>query len=155
MKEDELITLAFEFKEQASYKAPSVGWMKIIEDRCNEIVGNYLMREHKDMLSTFKNCGKLRINIVMNDIGFEYPDYTKPRTSAEAGEKRTRATKASGSKASKKTANNDTECDESKYDKESPSNKAASSKKKKAKILALQEQRKGNHYFAILLYTNS
>jgi hypothetical protein len=57
-KEDELVTLAFKFKEQASYKAPSAGWLKLIEERCNEIVGNYLMREHKDMSSIFKNQGE-------------------------------------------------------------------------------------------------
>ena len=53
--EDELVTLAFEFKEQASYKVPFSGWLKLIEERCNEIVGNYLVREHEDMSSTFKN----------------------------------------------------------------------------------------------------
>jgi hypothetical protein len=79
-KEDGLVTLAFEYKEQASYKAPSVGWLKLIEERCNEIVENYLVREHEDMSSTFKSRGKLKINRVMNAIGFEYPDYTNPAT---------------------------------------------------------------------------
>jgi hypothetical protein len=30
-KDEELVTLAFGFKEQSSYKAPSVGWLKLIE----------------------------------------------------------------------------------------------------------------------------
>lgn len=42
--------------------------------------------------------------------------------------------KASGSKVSNKTGNDDMEDGESKYDEESPSGKAASLKKKKAKI---------------------
>jgi hypothetical protein len=33
----ELITLAFDFKEQSTYKAFSTGWLKFIEERCNEM----------------------------------------------------------------------------------------------------------------------
>lgn len=40
------------------------------------------------MSSTFENWGKLRLNKIMNAIGFEYPDYTKPVTSIEGREKR-------------------------------------------------------------------
>jgi hypothetical protein len=87
-KEGELVTLAFEFKEQALYKSPSAGWMRLIEEKCNKIIGNYLMREHEDMSSTFKNRGKLRLNRVMKSIGFEYTDYTNPTTNAKAGENR-------------------------------------------------------------------
>lgn len=107
------------------------------------------MREHEDMTSTYKNRGKLRINRVMYAIGFEYPNYTNPAPSAKAGEKRKRTTKASGGKAVKKTANNDTEDEECEYDKESPLSKVVSLKKKKAKnsekkILVTQEQGKGS-----------
>lgn len=75
-KEGELVILTFEFKEQASYKSPT-GWLKLTEEKCNEIVGNYLIREHEDMSSTFESRGKLRLNRVMNAIGFEYPNYKK------------------------------------------------------------------------------
>jgi hypothetical protein len=54
------------------------------------------------MSSPFKNGGKLRINRVLNAIGFEYPDYTNPTTSAEAGEKRKMAMEASGSKVQRR-----------------------------------------------------
>jgi hypothetical protein len=87
MKEDEPVTLAFEFKEQASYKAPYVGWLKLIEERCNWIVGNYLVSEHEDMSSTFEKWGKLKINRVLKVLGFKYPNYTNPTTSIKAGEK--------------------------------------------------------------------
>jgi hypothetical protein len=52
-KEEELVTLAFEFKQKASFKAPSLGWLQLIEKNCNEIVGNYLTKEHRAMTSTF------------------------------------------------------------------------------------------------------
>jgi hypothetical protein len=49
LKDEELVTLAFDFKEQSSNKAPSTEWMRFIEEKCNEMCGNYLTREHKDM----------------------------------------------------------------------------------------------------------
>jgi hypothetical protein len=61
-KDGELVTLAFDFKEQSSYKAPPARWMRLIEEKCNEIYGNYLTREHEDMSSIFRNQGKLRLN---------------------------------------------------------------------------------------------
>lgn len=54
-KDGELITLAFDFKEQSSYKTPSAGWLRLIEEKCNEICRNYLTREHEDMLSIFES----------------------------------------------------------------------------------------------------
>jgi hypothetical protein len=33
-KEGERFTIAFEFKEKASYKSPSTCWLKIIEEKC-------------------------------------------------------------------------------------------------------------------------
>jgi hypothetical protein len=69
-KEGEIVTLAYEVKEQALYKTPSAGWLRLIEEKCKKIVGNYLVKEHKDMASIFKSRGKLRLNRVMNVIGF-------------------------------------------------------------------------------------
>jgi hypothetical protein len=60
-KDGELVTLAFEFKEQSSYKAPPKGWLKLIETKCNEICGNYLTRERKDMSSTFGSQGSFSL----------------------------------------------------------------------------------------------
>jgi hypothetical protein len=56
-KDEELITLAFDFKEQSTYKALSVGWLKFIEEKCNKMCGNYLAREHKDMRSALRAKG--------------------------------------------------------------------------------------------------
>jgi hypothetical protein len=129
-KDGELVTLAFDFKEQSSYKAPSVGWLRLIEEKCNEICGNYLVREHEDMHSIFGGRGKLRLNRVMNATGFEYPDYEDPAANAEAGEKRKRGVEGAG-KTSKKNADAETEDDnESEHDEETPSGLA----KKKVKI---------------------
>jgi hypothetical protein len=44
--DDKLVTLAFVYKEQALFRAPSLGWLNFIESRCNEIVGNYLVKEN-------------------------------------------------------------------------------------------------------------
>lgn len=52
-KKGELVTLAYGFKEQCSYKAPLVGWLRLIDEKCNEICGNYLTREHEDMSYVF------------------------------------------------------------------------------------------------------
>ena len=57
VKNEELVTLAFSFMEQSSYKAPSAGWFRLIEEKCNEICGNYLTREHEDMSSIFRSRG--------------------------------------------------------------------------------------------------
>lgn len=57
----------------------------------------------------------------MNDIGFEYPDYTNPASNTEVREKRKRVAKGTD-KASKKATNADTEEDdnESENDEEPP-----------------------------------
>jgi hypothetical protein len=75
-------------------QAPSAGWLTFIEERCNQMCGNYLTREHEDMQSVFGNRGKLRLNRVMDALGFEYLDYEDPSANVGAGEKRKRATKS-------------------------------------------------------------
>jgi hypothetical protein len=59
LKDDELVTLAIDFKEQYSYKSPSVGWLRLIEEKSNEICGNCLTRVHEDMSSNFGSQGKI------------------------------------------------------------------------------------------------
>jgi hypothetical protein len=54
---------------------------------------NYLPREHEDMKSAFGGWGKLRLNRVMDAIGFEYPDYEDPSANIGSGERRKKATK--------------------------------------------------------------
>lgn len=71
------------------------------------------------MSSTFRSQGKLRLNRVMDVIGFKYPDYTDPASNTEAGEKWKRATKTT-SKASNKATNDEIGSDESKNDEEPP-----------------------------------
>lgn len=48
-----LVTLAFDFKEQSTYKSPSVGWLKFIEEKCNDMCSNYLAKEHEYMRFAF------------------------------------------------------------------------------------------------------
>ena len=63
--DEELVTLAFDFNEQSTYKSPSGSWLKFIEEKCNDMCGNYLAREHEDMRSAFGGRGKLQLNRVM------------------------------------------------------------------------------------------
>jgi hypothetical protein len=44
---------------KSTYKTPSAGWLKFVEEKCNEISGSYLAREHEDMRSAFCGQGKL------------------------------------------------------------------------------------------------
>jgi hypothetical protein len=83
-----LITLAFDFKEQSTYETPSVGWLKFVEEKCNEMCGNYLAREHEDMQSAFGGRRKLLLNRIMDALGFEYPDYEESPANTRASEKK-------------------------------------------------------------------
>lgn len=56
-KDGQLVRLTVDFNDQSSYKAPSVGWLRLIVEKCNEICRNYLTREHKDMSSIFRSQG--------------------------------------------------------------------------------------------------
>jgi hypothetical protein len=128
-KDGELITLAFDFKEQSSYKDPLVGWLKLIEEKYNEMCRNYLTREYEDMPCIFGSRGKLQLNRVMNVIGFEYPNYEDPTVNIETGEKRKRDAKGAG-KTTKKTADVESEDDDESENDEEPSSGLA----KKVKI---------------------
>jgi hypothetical protein len=129
-KDGELITLDFTFKEQSSHKAPSAGWLQMIEEKCNKICGNYLTREHEDMTSIFGGRGKLRLNRVMNALGFEYPDYKDPSANAEAGEKRKRVVKVIEKRLKESVDAKTRGDDESENDEDPPSGPA----KKKVKV---------------------
>lgn len=94
--------MAFEFKEQSLFKAPSSKWLNLIEKNYNEIVGNCLVKEHEAMMSTFGDQGKLRLNRIMNAIVFGYPDYSKSVPSTVVGGNEKRSMKTSTQKASKK-----------------------------------------------------
>jgi hypothetical protein len=103
---------------------------------------NYLTREHEVMSSIFKSRGKLRLNRVMDAIGFEYPDYEDPAINTETREKRKRVTKTVG-KSLEKTTEADTENDESEGDEEpslGPKKKKVKTSKKSA---AREDQWKG------------
>jgi hypothetical protein len=54
-----IVTLAFDFMEQSTCKSPSASWLKYIQEKCKEMCGNYLAREHKDMKFAFGGQGKL------------------------------------------------------------------------------------------------
>jgi hypothetical protein len=54
------------------------------------------------MATVFGSRQKRRLNRVMDALGFDYPDYSKPTSNIEAGEKRNRGAQVAGKGASKK-----------------------------------------------------
>ena len=44
---------------------------------CNEIIGNYTMKEDQLMTAAFGSRLKRRLNCVMDALNFEYPDYER------------------------------------------------------------------------------
>jgi hypothetical protein len=72
-----LITLPYEFIEQPMFKRPCAGWLEAIEEMCNEILKNYLVKEDKVMTASFRTHEKKRLNRVLNALGFDYLDYPK------------------------------------------------------------------------------
>jgi hypothetical protein len=49
----------------------------MIETMCNEIVGNYTKKEDQLMTAAFGTRPKRRLNLVMDALNFDYPDYEK------------------------------------------------------------------------------
>lgn len=86
-KNNKLITLSFKLKEQASFQRPCAGWLEVIELSCNDIVGNYLIKEDQAMTTTYETREKRRLNRVMDALGFKYPYYPKLAGDVEAGVK--------------------------------------------------------------------
>lgn len=70
------------------FKRPHAECLESIEEVCNKILGNYLVKEDRAMTTTFVNHRKLRLNRIMNALGFRYPDYPKLAKDADAGIKR-------------------------------------------------------------------
>ena len=76
-KKGELIRLPYHYKFKKHFKVPCQEWLDTIEVMCNEILRNYSKKEDQLMTASFGTCSKRRLNRVMDDIGFEYPDYER------------------------------------------------------------------------------
>jgi hypothetical protein len=76
-KKHGLIRLAYRFKFEKQFKKPCKEWLDMIEMMCNEILGNYTMKEDQLMTAAFGTRPKRRLNCVMDALNFEYPDYEK------------------------------------------------------------------------------
>jgi hypothetical protein len=119
-KEGELIRLPYHYKFKRHFKVPCQEWLDTIEVMCNEILGNYSKKEDQLMIAAFGTRPKRRLNLVMDAIGFEYPDYDLLDKGAE-GQKRKRVASA---------LNKDDE-DQSKKKKQESEAKTVASKKRK------------------------
>jgi hypothetical protein len=88
-KEGELIRLPYHYKFKKHFKVPCQEWLDTIEVMCNEILGNYSIKEDQLMTAAFGTRPKRRLNRVLDALGFEYPDYERLDKGAE-GQKRKR-----------------------------------------------------------------
>jgi hypothetical protein len=71
----ELVRLPYRFKFQKRFKEPCSEWLEIIETMCNEILENYTKKEDQLMTAAFGTLPKRRLNMVMDALNFEYPNY--------------------------------------------------------------------------------
>jgi hypothetical protein len=76
-KKHELVRLAYRFKFEKQFKEPCQEWLEMNETMCNEILGNYTMKEDQLMIAAFGTRQKQRLNQVMDALKFEYPDYER------------------------------------------------------------------------------
>jgi hypothetical protein len=75
-KKHELVRLAYRFKFEKQFKEPCQEWLDMIKTMCNEILGNYTRKEDQLMTATFTRP-KRRLNLVLDALKFEYPDYER------------------------------------------------------------------------------
>jgi hypothetical protein len=123
-KKGEFIRLPYHYKFKKYFKVPCQEWLDTIEVMCNEILGNYSNKEDQLMTAAFGTRPKRRLNRVMDDLDFEYPDYERLDKDAE-GQKRKRVAGA---------LNKDDE-EQLKKKKPKPEPKTNASKKRKATAL--------------------
>jgi hypothetical protein len=116
--------LPYHYKFKKYFKVPCQEWLDTIEVMCNEILGNYSNKEDQLMTAAFGTRPKRRLNRVMDDLDFEYPDYERLDKDAE-GQKRKRVAGA---------LNKDDE-EQLKKKKPKPEPKTNASKKRKATAL--------------------
>jgi hypothetical protein len=92
-KKGELVRLPFYYKFKKHFKKPCQEWLDTIEIMCNDILGNYSMKEDQLMTAAFGSRLKRRLNRVLDALNFDYPDYEQLGGDAE-GPKRKRIASA-------------------------------------------------------------
>jgi hypothetical protein len=130
-KKNELVRLSYQFKFKKHFKEPSQEWLEMIEAMCNEILGNYAKKEDQLMTAAFGTQPKQRLNLVMDALKFEYPDYERLSKGAE-GPKRKRVVSVMQRQAARMIKEDE---NLAKKKKSSPEPKVAVSKKRKATAL--------------------
>jgi hypothetical protein len=127
-KKHELVRLAYRFKFEKQFKEPCQEWLDMIETMCNEILGNYTKKEDQLMTVAFGTRPKQRLNLVMDALKFEYPDYERLDKGVE-GVKRKRVVSILSRQAARMVKEDEKI---SKKRKTTPEPKAAAVKKRKA-----------------------
>jgi hypothetical protein len=127
-KKHELVRLAYRFKIEKQFKEPCQEWLDMIETMCNEILDNYTKKEDQLMTVAFGTRPKQRLNLVMDALKFEYPDYERLDKGVE-GVKRKRVVSILSRQAARMVKEDEKI---SKKRKTTPEPKAAAVKKRKA-----------------------
>ena len=70
-----LVRLPFTFKPFGRFTKPNQEWLETIEAGANEIFGNFIPKEDRNMTEIFGNRPKRRLNRVFDAFGIDYPDY--------------------------------------------------------------------------------
>lgn len=72
------------------FKRPYTNWLEPIEVMCNEILGNYILKDDRLMIATFGGRAERRLNRVMDALGYEYPNNLKIAEDVDSSVKRKR-----------------------------------------------------------------
>jgi hypothetical protein len=129
-KKNELVRLPYHFKFKKHFKEPCQEWLDTIEVMCNEILGNYTKKDQL-MTAALGTRPKRRLNLVMDALNFEYPDYERLNKGAE-GQKRKRIVSVVGGQAARMVKEDEEILKKKKL---SPETKAIAPKKRKATAL--------------------
>lgn len=97
---DGLVHLKYTYRYKSQFGEPNDEWLDAIEATCNEILGNYMKKEHEALTTAFGARGKRRLNRVFDAIHFVYLDYCFPVPSK--GHKRKSALKSPSAAPKKK-----------------------------------------------------
>jgi hypothetical protein len=73
-----LVYLKYTYRYRSQFGEPNDEWHVAVEATSDELMGAYSKAEDGAMNTAFGACGKRKLNMVFDVIGFAYPDYYFP-----------------------------------------------------------------------------
>jgi hypothetical protein len=86
-KESSLVRLIYTYKFESVFGDPYHEWLKAIENKCNEVLGNFNKKENEALTAAFGGWKKRRLNCAFDTIGFVYPEYPRMTQGGGRGNK--------------------------------------------------------------------